>query len=139
MTGLTSRYPSSYSPQVYLQEQPFPMLNGTLTLVRGDDQDVGITLTNPDGTPYNLSGCALLFTARQTVWSSPIMFQKNTTDHLAPESGLSQISFVTADTAHINDTKHFFDLKLITAITGITTLVSGPFYVVPSTTAENCH
>lgn len=112
------------------------MLNGTLTLVRGDDQDVGVTLTNPDGTPYNLSGCALLFTARQNTWSSPVMFQINTTGHIAPESGISQIPFVSSNTINVNDTKHFFDLKLINALTGITTLVSGPLFIVPSNTSD---
>lgn len=113
------------------------MLNGTLTLVRGDDQDVGLTITNPDGSAYNLSGCALLFTAKQSTWNSPILFQKTTTGHIAPESGLSQISFVSNDTANINDLPKYFDVKLINSLTGITTLVTGPLYIVPSNTA-NC-
>lgn len=114
------------------------MLNGTLTLVRGDDQDVGVTVTNSDGSAYNLSGCALIFTARQTNWSSPVILQKTTTGHIAAESGLSQISFASGDTIGINDLQHYYDIKLRSAVPTITTLINGPFYIVPTITSSTC-
>lgn len=114
------------------------MLNGTLTLVRGDDQDVGVTITNTDGSAYNLSGCSIQFTARQTNWSSPIILQKTTTGHIAAESGLSRISFASGDTFNINDMQHYYDVKLISSVPTVTTLIGGPFYVVPAVTSSTC-
>ncbi len=111
----------------------YNMINGTLTLVRGDDQDVGMAVVNTDGTPYILSGCSLTFTARRDLYTSPVILQKVVTGHLAPESGLSQLSFVSADTANINDQKHFFDIKLLSAVNRTSTLMDGWFYVKPST------
>ena len=108
------------------------MLNGTLTLVRGDDQDVGVTITNTDGTPYILSGCGLTFTARRDLYNTPIILQNTVTGHLVPESGLSQFTFTSATTSNINEQKHYFDIKLTSTGGRITTLMDGFLYVVPS-------
>ncbi len=110
------------------------MLNGTLTLVRGDDQNVGITVSNPDGSPYILSGATLVFAARRSfLWDSQIVLSKTVTGHLAPESGLSYIPFVSSDTININDQPHYMDLKLISSNSITTTLMNGNLFVVPAT------
>ncbi len=108
------------------------MLNGTLTLVRGDDQDVGVVVSNSDGSAYILSGATLIFSARRSLlYDSQIILEKVITGHLAPESGLSVISFASADTININDQKHYMDLKLFSASSSTTTLMNGILLVVP--------
>lgn len=109
------------------------MQNGVLTLVRGDDVDVGITVQNTDGTPYILSGASLTFAARtNNFYDSPIILSKVVTGHLAPESGLSTFTFTSGDTLGINDQKHYFDIKLYSAAAKTSTLMNGTLYVVPA-------
>ena len=106
------------------------MINGTLTLVRGDDQDVGVTVTNPDSTPYILSGCALTFTAQQSAANAtPILsLGANIYD---PENGLAKFTFIPSDTTNIDDQSHAFTIRLSSSGGKITTLMNGCFTVVP--------
>ena len=109
------------------------MQNGVLTLVRGDDVDVGVTVQNTDGTPYILSGASLTFSARSnSFYDSTVVLTKVVTGHLAPESGLSAFTFTSGDTLNINDQKHYFDIKLFSSANKTSTLMNGALYVVPA-------
>jgi hypothetical protein len=83
------------------------------------------------GTPYNLSGCALILTARQNTYFSPILFQKTVTQHLSGDIGLSQFTLVPADTAGVDGSAHYHDVKLNDAAGLITTEQYGPLFVIP--------
>lgn len=107
------------------------MLLATLNLVRGDDQDVGVNVTQPDGTPYNLSGSTLTFTAFKTSWCSQVLFQKYVTGHYGAASGYSCIPFATGDTADLDDSEYYYDIKLVSSGNKTTTLVGGPFSIYP--------
>lgn len=111
------------------------MIQGNLTVARGDDLDVGLRVVNTDQSPYILSGCLLTFTARRDLYTSPVILQKVISNHLAPESGLSTLTFVPADTININDQKHFFDIKLTATGGKLSTLMDGWFMVLPSTSS----
>lgn len=108
------------------------MQNSTLSLVRGDDQDVGINVNNPDGSYYNLSGCAIIFGLHQDAnYFSNIILQKTVTGHYGAVSGASMISFVSGDTAGLGDCTYFFDVKLISAANKVTTLMAGDLLIYP--------
>lgn len=107
------------------------MQKGSLSLVRNDDQDLGITVLNPDQSAYNLSGCALIFTARTPAYFSDPLINKTVTNHLDPVAGLSQFSFVPADTAGLSDKPYFFDIRLISAASKATTLIYGDLTILP--------
>ncbi len=107
------------------------MQNANLSLVRGDDQDVGMTVLTASGTPYNLSGCVLAFQARQTTYFSPLILEKQASMHLDATGGLSQLTFIPADTNGIDDLDHYYDIKLQSAAGKINTLVYGIFTVQP--------
>lgn len=107
-----------------------PMQNATLTLVRGDDQDVGVTVRNPDGSAYNLTDCTLTLTVRQNTYFSPVVLAKSVTQHLDPTNGSSQISFVPAETEGMDESTRYFDIRL-TAGGKVKTLAYGPFLVRP--------
>lgn len=103
-----------------------------LCLVRGDDQTVGIYVQNPDGTPYNLSGATLTFTARDDYYNAPIILQKVVTSHFGAASGASSINFTSGDTATgFGDKKYFFDIKLLSSLNLVTTLGAGQFSLYP--------
>lgn len=109
------------------------MQNGVLTLVRGDDVDVGVTILNTDGSPYILSGATLQFSANQNnFYNSPVILNKTVTGHLAPESGISSFPFTSGDTINMDDQKHFFNIKLYSSAGRTSTLMAGTLYVVPA-------
>lgn len=110
------------------------MQNGNITLVRGDDQTIGVNVYTSSGTAFNLSGYSLVFTARQTqsYFSSPWLTE-TTTGHINPVSGLSQLTFAGGDTRGLDDLQHFYDIKLIgSGASGTTTtLMYGTFQLLP--------
>jgi hypothetical protein len=108
------------------------MTEGTLSLARGDDQNVGLTINNPDGSPYNISGCAVIFTARESSYFSPILFTKSGTDHIDNSLGQTQIVFVPSDTSELDDTTRYFDIKLQNVSGKISTLIYGKLFILPS-------
>jgi hypothetical protein len=108
------------------------MINANLSLVRGDDSDVGVYVTNPDGGFYNLSGCSLTFTVRESdFFSAPPILQKIVTGHYGAASGASIISFASGDTAGLGDRSFYYDIKLFSTGQKLTTLVYGKFLLSP--------
>jgi hypothetical protein len=110
------------------------MQQGNLTLCRGDDTVLGLTITNPDGSAYNLSGCYITFNARANGnYFSPVILTEQTgpTGHLSAVSGLSQLTFAAADTSGINDVARYYDIKLLSALNTTTTLIYGSFQLAP--------
>lgn len=106
------------------------MVNGTLTLVRGDDQNVGITVKNPDNSSYDLTGCTLTFVAQQSAANSWSILTKAATI-TNPTGGLAQFVFVPNDTNNVDDLSHPFVIRLVAIDGKITTLVNGEFSVLP--------
>ena len=107
------------------------MRSGTLILARGDNQTLGVTVTQPDGTPYNLSGASLTFQARDPVYFSKNLIYKSGNYHLMPESGISQFIFNPTDTDGLGKSKYFFDIKLLSTGSAVTTLMYGDLVVFP--------
>lgn len=105
----------------------------TLTLVRGDDQDVGLSITDVDGiTPYNLSGSLLTFTARYpNTWSAGIILQKLVTGGASNVSGTATLSFTSGETAPLDQSPYFYDLKLFTTGLKTKTLSYGTLAFLP--------
>ena len=107
------------------------MQTGILSLVRGDDQEIGITVNNSDGTPYNLSGSSLILTARGSEYFSDIIFQSSGDSHISPESGISEIALSSTVTASGGNKKYYFDVKLLDTGNKITTLMAGDLLFYP--------
>lgn len=108
------------------------MQTGTLSLVRGDDQTVGFTITQPDGvTPYDLTGCTMLFYVRRSTYYSPLILTVTTTVFSDPTGGVGSFTFVPADTASMDDNPYFFEMKLIDTAAKTTTLMTGELSITP--------
>lgn len=111
-----------------------------ITLLRGDDQTIGVNVFTSSGTPFNLSGYALTCAIRENqIWSSPSILIEQTTGHINSLSGISQLIFAGSDTAGMDDLLHYYDIKLISNSglinpSGITTttLMYGNFNVLAS-------
>jgi len=107
------------------------MQPGTLSLVQGDNTSINVTLVQPGGgSYYNLSGCTLLFNATQSQYIPTALVTK-TGSIISAVSGLAQFSFAPADTVPFNPIiPAVFNIQLIDSGNNLTTLTSGPFYVV---------
>ncbi len=103
----------------------------TLSLVRGDDISLGLTVVNPDGSAYNLVGCTLTITARRDTYFSTIIFQKSVSIFADAASGVASIDFVPADTVNMDDAPYYFDVKLLDSSAKTTTLSAGVLSIVP--------
>lgn len=108
------------------------MQTGTLTLAREDDQDVGVVVLNSDSTPYDLTGCVLVFTARHPIFNSQIVLQKTVSDHLDPTAGLSQFTFVPDDTLNLGQPSYFFTVRLLSAAGKWMTPIKGDLIIEPN-------
>ena len=111
------------------------MQNGNISLVRGDDTALAVTVTNSDGTCYNLSGCTLVFQANQNqnYFSPPwLNVQTGPSGHISAVSGLSQLFFSGAVTSGMDDLNHYYSIRLYSAIGTTTTLINGIFTLIPT-------
>lgn len=106
---------------------------GELSLVRGDNQTVGFTITDP-GTllPYNLSGASVAFNAWSPAEPATILIAKTETGFVNPTAGTGYIAFVPADTSSLYSNPYAFNMKLISINTGISTLIYGSLCIVPN-------
>lgn len=109
------------------------MQTGTLTLVRGDNQEISVTVLESDGSPYDLAGCSIVLTVRRSDYFSEVIspFPVTTTEHSDPESGVTKITLVPEDTAGMDANPYYFDIKLINAAEKVTTLIAGELRIVP--------
>jgi len=84
-------------------------------LIRGSTYDEDITVTNKDGTPYNLTGCTVYFTIKKVEDSlkddDVAVVQKIITDHVNAVGGISHLSLSESDTTQ-NPGEYYFDFKI---------------------------
>lgn len=110
------------------------MQNYTMNLIRGDDQDVGLVVTNPnDGTPFNLSGAQITFRALcdETRFGRVILTKLATGIGSVLVTGGAYLSFYSGDTANLDDGPFYSDIKLFSIDQKVTTLGNGPMTLYP--------
>ena len=107
------------------------MVSGTLSLVRGDDTDIGVTVYQSDGvTAYDLTSCAITLTVRQNTYFSQVVLTVVGT-LVDAVNGIAKFTLVPADTDNFADTPYYFDVKLLDAAAKTTTLISGTLTMQP--------
>ncbi len=108
------------------------MISGTIYLVRGNDTDYTLTVTQPGcETPYDLAGCTLVFTARDGAYYSPVLFTV-TASLTDPTAGVAVLSFIPSNTANLSDKPYYFDIVLTNIASKITTLMAGTLLIRPA-------
>lgn len=113
---------------------PLLLPENSLSVIRGSSKTLGLKVTNPDGSDYNLTGCKLVFTVKPTIYEDLPLIQKLSTDAAqcvitSPRTGDAEFYLVPSDTQGLAPKKYNFDVWLVTA--------SGErFVVVPKSTFE---
>lgn len=108
------------------------MQSADLTLVRGNDQDLNIMVTNADGSIYDLTSCTLAFNVtRQTYYGTSISPYPINATILDAAAGTAKFSFTPGDTQNMDNQSYFFTITLTTAASKIVTLAAGTLSIVP--------
>ena len=89
--------------------------------IRGADYTINVTITNSDGTAYDLTGCKVYFTMNTS--STPPSDGTDTTAALqasvssfsTPTTGIASINVPHSSTATLAETTYYYDIKLIDA------------------------
>lgn len=115
-------------------------MSDIITLIRGDDYSIPITITNSDWTAYNLTGCTIRFTARpsSTLYDTDdttAIISKTITSHTTPASWISLITLSNTDT-DIAIWEYDYDLQITTATNKIHSSVKWKLNVVQDVTKD---
>jgi len=103
---------------------------------RGDSGRLDVTVTQSDGTAYDLTGCTLFLTVKNALADadSLAVIRKEVTAHDAPESGESHFEILTTDNATAG--VRFYDVQLKDSDNKIFTLFGGVWRVVADVTVR---
>jgi hypothetical protein len=98
-----------------------------LQIRQGMDVENTLTLTNPDGTPLDLTGCTLTAKMRRTPTSTAVVFDTAITD---AANGVARLDLTAEQTADLAPPAWSWDLKLTDAAGKVRPLAYGHVVVV---------
>jgi hypothetical protein len=103
---------------------------------RGDSGRLDVTVTQSDGTAYDLTGCTLFLTVKNALTDadSAAVIRKEVTSHDDATAGESHFEIATTDNATAG--VRFYDVQLKDSTNKIFTLFGGVWRVVADVTAR---
>jgi hypothetical protein len=103
---------------------------------RGDSGRLDVTVTQSDGTAYDLTGATLFLTVKNALTDadSAAVIRKEVTSHDAPLAGESHFEILTTDNATAG--VRFYDVQLKDSANKIFTLFGGVWRVVADVTVR---
>lgn len=108
-----------------------------LTHYRGDTLSRLITITNSDGTAFNLTGYTAYFTIKNTSDNSnndtSAIFAKSWTSHSNPTSGQTLLTATPAEMS-ITEETYKYDVQIKSTAGDITTVIAGNFIILEDIT-----
>lgn len=89
------------------------MTDTRLTIIRGDDVNLGVTLKDGEGEVIDITGYTVYFTAKKKLSDpdSDAIIAKEVTDHEDPENGVTNIALSSTET-DIEDDIYYWDIQL---------------------------
>jgi hypothetical protein len=91
----------------------------SFTLTRGANKTLQLTVTNPDSTATNLTGCKLILSVKSDQYNDLPIVQKLSTVPsqgaiTKPREGLAEFYFVPSDTQGLTPKTYIYDVWLVT-------------------------
>jgi hypothetical protein len=77
----------------------------------GEDKQIRFPLTDPAGTPLNITGYTIQFKVSATLSGDPIAALTKTAALTAPSSGICTVTIPAADTLTLTPTTYFYVLR----------------------------
>jgi hypothetical protein len=107
-----------------------------LCWTRGDSGRLDVTVTQADGAAYDLTGCTLFLTVKNSLTDadSAAVIRKEVTAHDAPLAGESHFEILTTDNATAG--VRFYDVQLKDSDNKIFTLFGGIWKVLADVTVR---
>lgn len=105
-------------------------MDNTITIIRGDDQALDLTIKNADATAFDLTDCTVYFTVKKRFHDTDLeaVIKKDVTIHSNPTGGLTTVELTAEDTT-IDARKYLWDIQVKDASDKIFSVVSGDFIV----------
>ena len=99
---------------------PLLLPENSLTIIRGTTKKLQMAVTQPDGTPFDLTGGRVIMTVKTALSDDLPTIQKRSNIPAeaaitVPRKGIAEFYFVPADTQGIPPCTLVFDVWLITA------------------------
>ena len=108
-----------------------------LTHYRGDTLSRLITITNSDGTPFDLTGYTAFFTIKNisdnSADDSSAILAKNWTNHSDPVNGKTILA-ATSDEMTIDEGLYKYDVQIKSPTANITTIIAGDISILEDIT-----
>jgi hypothetical protein len=105
-----------------------------LCWTRGDSGRLDVTVTQSDGAAYDLTGCTLFLTVKNSLTDadSAAVIRKEMTSHDDATAGEAHFDLLTTDNATAGT--RFYDVQLVTDLGDVFTLFGGVWRVVGDVT-----
>lgn len=105
-------------------------MDNTITIIRGDDQSLDLTIKNADGSAFNLTDCTVYFTVKKRFHDSDTdaIIKKDVTVHTNAAGGLTTVELTKTDTT-IDARKYLWDIQVKDSSDKIFSVVYGDFIV----------
>ena len=115
---------------------PCTSMSADLCWTRGDSGRLDVSVTQSDGTAYNLTGATLFLTVKNALTDadSAAVIRKEVTTHDDPEEGESHFDLLTTDNATAGT--RYYDVQLKDSANKIFTLFGGLWKVLADVTVR---
>jgi hypothetical protein len=90
------------------------MSAANISITKGDDTAINLTVTHSTGAPFDLTGCSLRLRIRRS-FNSTDTLTKLVTTYDNPQSGSASFGLTTADTAALDTRAYVYKIELIDA------------------------
>lgn len=112
------------------------MTTETLELVRGDYKAFNLAFSQ-GGTPINITGFSLFFTAKEDAADSDAeaVISKKVTSHTDPTAGLTVVE-LDADDTDVTPGSYLYDFQLVNVAGKPTTVLMGTLNIIADITRE---
>ena len=110
--------------------------------IRGDSRLINIQINNPDGTPFDLSGCEVFLTLNLSQTpavdstDSTASLKKSTSTFTNPTQGLASLTLTNTDTQNLAPGDYYYDIQLKDVSGNITSLASNLWSVIDDITTR---
>jgi len=83
----------------------------TLEIIKNDDVNLTITLTDVDGDPINLTDSSVVFTVKASPTDTDALIESTQTSHTNASAGITTISLVPTDT-DVDPGVYYYDFQI---------------------------
>jgi len=106
-----------------------------ITIYRGDDVNINLTITDEAGDPVDITGYEFFFTCKvnDTDAESAALIKKDVSTHTNPTQGLTTI-ILDNDLTAVTPGTYVYDIQMKDTSSKITTLIKGRFVITQDVT-----